>query len=114
MSVLSNWPSLGRRLRWIIPGHPPARVLGNLPGIAQEAGKVVEGVDLHEITGVDETHEEVAHRRASLAAIKERVLSVPYRHLESSFAQIMPTAGLCRVRRSGVHTLRFGAVADAA
>ncbi len=47
---------------------------GDIAGVANEGGQVVEGVGLIEFAGVDQAHEDVAHSRSRSRAVEQRFL----------------------------------------
>ncbi len=51
---------------------------------------------------MDQAHEQIADVSAVLGFVKESVLAMKDGFLQGSLANIMPTAGLCRIRQSGV------------
>jgi len=59
--------------------------------------QVIEGVDLPQVAGVDQTHEHIADEGAMLGFVEQTIFSVENRLLQSPLTKIMPTAGLCRV-----------------
>jgi hypothetical protein len=56
---------------------------------------------------VDQAHEQIADLGAVQRAIEESIFAMQYRAFEGAFADIMPTAGLCRVDRSRVFLPAF-------
>ncbi len=51
---------------------------------------------------MDQAHEKIADMSAVLGFIEESVSAMKDGFLQGPFANIMPTAGLCRVRQPGV------------
>ena len=86
----------------------------NLGGIFLECDEVTEGIGPGELAGVNEAHEEIADVGAMLGAKEETVCAVEDGPLERPLADMMPTAGLCRVGYCGEHVSRFRVVGDAA
>jgi hypothetical protein len=64
--------------------------------VALQRDEVVEGLDLVQFGGMDQAHEQVADARPIQGAIEQRVLAMQDRLLQGAFADVMPTAGLCR------------------
>ena len=97
----------------VIPGHPVLRPLGELLSVLLQLGQIVEGIAGAELAGVDEAHKEVAHAGAVLGLVEQRSFAMENGLLEGPLADIMPTAGLCRVEpsspSSGVPTRFLGA-----
>jgi hypothetical protein len=62
---------------------------GLLFGIFQECGQVLEGVDIVQLAGVNQAHEQVADGSAVPGLIKEAVLAVQYRCLESALYEVI-------------------------
>ena len=60
-------------------------------------GQVVERVRTVQLARMDQTHEQVADLCSVQRLVKQRILPVQNRLLQSTFANIMPTPGLCRV-----------------
>ena len=54
----------------VVPRHPPTGVGGEMRAVSQKGGQVLKSVDSHEIAGVNEAHEEVAHPGASFGPVK--------------------------------------------
>jgi hypothetical protein len=63
---------------------------------------------------VDQAHEQIADLGAVQRAIEESIFAMQYRAFEGAFADVMPTARLCRV--DGIPSLHayFLMVPDAA
>jgi hypothetical protein len=57
--------------------------------VLAKGGEVVEGVDLVETTGVDKTHEEVAHRRSPGRLVGEGVFAMADGELEGGLAKVI-------------------------
>ena len=73
----------------VVPGHPVGRLGRELIGVAVEFGEVVEGVGAAEGAGVDQTHEEVAHLGPVLGLEEEGISTMPDRHFQRPFADII-------------------------
>src|ERR1039458_7193863 len=64
-----------------------------------QLGQVVEWVGAAQFAGVNQAHEQVADAGPILGLVEQRVLAMQNRFLQCSFANVMPTAGLCRAGR---------------
>jgi hypothetical protein len=60
----------------VVPGEAGHGVCQGQLGVLTECGGVVEGVNLVELTGVDDTHEEVVHRRSPRRLVGEGVMVI--------------------------------------
>ena len=65
----------GERLP-IIPWHPGGRIVAKLLGVSLQLGHIVKGVGAIQPTGVDETHEEIAHLRPVHCSVEKCDFSV--------------------------------------
>jgi hypothetical protein len=45
----------------VVPGHPAARMRGQLVGVLLEFHQIVEGIDAIQFTGVDQAHKQIAY-----------------------------------------------------
>jgi hypothetical protein len=81
----------------IVPGEEVRWVDLELFDIFEHPGQIIEGIDPRQLTGVDDAHKQVSHIGAVSGLEKKGVFSMQYRVLQSSFTDIMPTAGLCRI-----------------
>ena len=54
---------------FVVPRHPPAGVGCKLVSIAEKNRYVFEGIDFHEVAGMDEAHEQVSNPCASFSTI---------------------------------------------
>ncbi len=61
---------------FVVPGHPPARILLERFGIPGGAQQVVIRIGPVGHAGLDHAHEEVAHRRSSFRLVMQAVLRV--------------------------------------
>ena len=68
-------------------------------GMALQGVEIVQGVGGTEPAGVDQAHEQVAQPGAVLGFVAQRVFPVEDRHFQGAFADVMPTARLCRVAK---------------
>jgi hypothetical protein len=75
--------------------------------VALQRDEVVEGLDLVQFCGMDQAHGEVADPRSIQDAIEQPVLAMQDRPLQGAFADVMPTAGLCRGGGSRRAAARF-------
>ena len=55
---------------------PLSRVRLEFGGVALELDEVVEGIDLAQLCGVDQAHEQVAHRGAVFGLVEERIVAM--------------------------------------
>ena len=81
-----------------------------LPGVPLHLGQVVERISPDQFTGMDQAHEQIASFGAVQRAIKQSVLAMEHGTFQRAFADIMPRAGLCRVR--GARRLLLGRIAN--
>ena len=88
---------VGQRLG-IVPRHPGGRIECNGGHMALQGDEVVERLDLVQFRGMNQAHEQIADPRTVQGPIEQRVLPMQDRLLEDSLTNVMPTAGLCRVR----------------
>src|SRR5437016_13767147 len=77
----------------IVPGHPLCRASEQLSAMFLQPGQVVESVRAAELAGVDEAHEQVAHPRAVLGLVEQRVLPMKNSHLQRSFGDVIVQRG---------------------
>ena len=59
---------------------------------------IVEGIHVLQFTGMDQGHEEVADAGAVFSLVEESIFSVQDALLQTSFHDVMPRHGLCRVK----------------
>ena len=69
---------MGRRLE-VIPGEPLSGVFEQLRGVLLKGSQVVERVDLVELAGMNEAHEEVPDVSSMFGSEEERVFAVQNR-----------------------------------
>ena len=81
----------------VAPRHPFPRAGSDLARMPEQLHQVLERVHAVELAGVNQTHEQVAHLRAVHGAVEQGILAVQHRQFQCTFANVMPTAGLCRV-----------------
>jgi hypothetical protein len=73
----------------VAPGHPLGRIRPELGAMALELAQVVERVDLVQLGGVNQAHEQIADRSPVLSLVEERVLAVQDGLLEGALAEIV-------------------------
>jgi hypothetical protein len=78
----------------VVPGQPSARLGKQRRGVFLQGGQVIEGIDLGEVAGVDEAHEQVTDIGAMFGFVKEGVVAVADRYLQCPFAEIIVQRGL--------------------
>ena|SRR5215469_12282284 len=98
----------------LIPRHPRSGIRQEFGGTALHLTEVVERIGRAQLAGVDQAHEQVAHFGAVQRAIEQSVLAMQHGTLEGALAEIMPTAGLCRVDGLLNRPTRLLMIADAA
>jgi hypothetical protein len=98
----------------IVPRHPLSGVCREFAGMPLQLGHVLERVGIAQPTSVDEAHEKIARLGAVQRLIKQCVLSMKYSTLQSLFADVMPTPGLCRVGGFAIRPALFFEFAYAA
>ena len=79
----------GRDILAVIPGQPLICSLANILGMDLQGRKVIEGIDATELTGVDQTHEDVPDLGPSLGFIGEGVLTMEDAHLQSALTNVI-------------------------
>lgn len=60
--------------------------------------QVIEGIDLIQFTRMDQTHEQIACLCSLQCSVEQRVSAIQNGLFQRTFDDIMPRAGLCRVR----------------
>jgi hypothetical protein len=83
-----------------VPRHPRRRIRHQLTGVPLELGEVIERIGVRQLTGVDQTHEQVAHFGAMQGAIKQRIFAMQYSAFEGAFADIV-IEGRTRIAQEG-------------
>jgi serine/threonine protein kinase len=68
-----------RRRLEVIPGEPLLGILEELRGVFLKGRQVMEGVDLVELAGMNEAHEQVPNVSAMLGPVEKRVFAVQNR-----------------------------------
>ena len=62
----------------IIPGQPVFRMLGQLGRMFLKHRKVIKGIDISQITGVDQGHKQISDVRTMFGLIKKRIFAMQY------------------------------------
>jgi len=65
-----------------VPRHPLLRVHGKFRGIPLQFREVVEGIDAIQLTGVDETHKQIAGMRSVQRLVEKCVPAIEDRLLQ--------------------------------
>jgi len=83
-------------------------------GMPQQFREVVERIGSIQLTGMDQTHEQIAGMRSVQCLVEKRIPPIQDRLLQRALDDVMPTPGLCRAEAI---FLAFGCIpklADAA
>jgi hypothetical protein len=91
----------------VTPRHPVSRCSFHIRGVSLQFGQVAERVHAIQFAGVNQAHEQIAHHGSVRCLVEHRVLAIQDGLLQGTFAQVMPTAGLCRVGLAEHRPLRW-------
>ena len=78
----------------VVPGHPVGRMRDEFVRVLEQLGQIVEGVDAVQFTGVDQTHEQIAHVGTVFRLVEVRILAVQNRLFQCSLADVVIQGGL--------------------
>ena len=98
----------------VVPGHPQGGIRRQLSSVPLQLDQVLERVDVAQLAGVNQTHEQVAHLCPIQCSIEQRILTVQNRPFEASLHNVMPRPGLCRAAGSSDAPACLPMIADAA
>jgi hypothetical protein len=65
--------------------------------MAKQGLQIGERIDAAELAGMNQAHVDVAHLGPLQGFVEQRILAMQDGPFQGSLAQVMPTAGLCRV-----------------
>ena len=84
-------------LGFVVPGQPFLGMFEQHRGVFDKCSDVVKGIDLCQVTGMDQAHKQIPDVGAVLGFIKQRIFSMQNGFFQRLFTKVMPPVVLCRV-----------------